>query len=85
MQQLVLTIKSRDAHERIVATLTLLKLCRCKLLSDPVYVADYVWIRRGHAKVFFTAQGSGYFHAAVGTKGDFAAGSVRVEDLYEIW
>ena len=40
MYKLVKTIESRDAHERVAATLTLLKLCNSKLSSSLVYVAD---------------------------------------------
>ena len=36
MSQLVRTIESRDARERIAATLTLLKLCNSKFSSSLV-------------------------------------------------
>lgn len=42
MRELVLTMKSRDIHERTAATLTLLKLCRSKFSGSLVYLADYV-------------------------------------------
>ena len=41
MRKLVRTIESRDAHERIAATLTLLKLCNSKFSGSLVYVVDH--------------------------------------------
>ena len=41
MRKLAGTIESRDDHERIAATLTLLKLCNCKFSSSFVYVVDH--------------------------------------------
>ena len=40
MRKLVKTIDSRDAHERISATLTLLKLCNSKFSSSLLYICS---------------------------------------------
>lgn len=84
MRKLVQTIGSRDAHQRITATLTFLKLCRCEFPNNLVYVvADHVLIRLDGPGIFLTKQGLGSFHEAVGAKGDLAVGSIRVGNVPE--
>ena len=84
MHKLIRTIESRDAHERTVATLTLLKLCNSKVSSSFVYVVDHgQLIRPEDSGVLLREEGLGHLFEAVGAGGDLAAGSVCVDDVFE--
>ena len=83
MGELMRAIELGDVHQRTAATLTLLKLCRCKSPSNLLYVVDHELLRFYGSRFLFAERGPECLHDAIGEKGDFAAGGVRVSGVSE--